>query len=553
MLRRSRRFWVSTNKPASGADKLTDDEWGKSLNPEDDFDIRQYVAALRKRLWVILTAIVVCAAAAGAASFLQSKVYSATSQVLLSSQQDIAVPGQVLNDPNQFQNQMSTQARVAESPSVEEAANKALGSSADDVISVDATGVTNTRILSITALSKKPDVAKAAADAYADAYLTDRQNSAINRVLAVGDNVNRKRQELQKQVDDLNSRIAAKPADEAKLRSDRDLVQAQINELQNRYEAAQANALVREAGAEPFSKAELPTAPISPKPVRNIALGLILGGLLGVALALVLERIDDRVRSIDDLTRWANGVPQLASIPRVPHWDDSDEAKAVTILDPQSQGAEAYRGLRTSLEFIGLDRQVKVVQVTSAMTGDGKSTTAANLATALAWSGKKVIVVGADLRRPRLHKFFGLSNDKGLTSMLVSGTPLEEALQKIEVPGGELWLLASGPLPPNPAELLSTQKMADLFRVFAEHADYVVIDSPPLLPVADPMVLSNYADGILLVAGANQLRRRQLERALEIASTSKTELFGVVLNGVTNDLTYSYKDPYATQADTAKA
>ena len=514
------------------------------MNTEDELDIRQYLTLLRKRFWLLAIVAVVCVAAAGAYSLSQSKIYQTSARVVLSAQQDAVTTSGVLSDPNAFEAQVGTQVQIVKSPAVKLAADNILGDKASQVISVSAAGVTNTRLLEISVQSKSPSIAADAANAYTKAYLDNRTDAAVNSVLSIGNSVQAKQQQLQQQIDELNEQPGGLTDSTVQARVA--ALQAQVDQLQNQYTTVQAQATVRSSGADLLANANVPVEPVSPKPIRNMAVALVLGLLLGVGLILLLERLDDRIRTEEDIERFAPGLAQLGSIPRVTDWKDEAEAKAVTLLEPQSPAAEAYRRLRTSIEFVGLDHPMHVIEVTSATAGEGKSTTVANLATALAWSGKRVIIVAADLRRPRVHDFFGISNAEGFTSILLSGADVTSILQKADIRegNGTVHVLPTGPLPPNPAELLGGQSVRGLFQLLRQHADYVLIDSPPILPVADPLVLSSYADGIIIVAGADKLRRKQFDRAMTLISQAKAPVVGLVLNGVSAHASYYRYDQY---------
>lgn len=517
------------------------------MNSEDEFDIRQYFGILRRRIWIVVVAVVACAAAAAAVSFMQTKQYTATSKVIISAQQDIAGGGGgALSDPNQLQNQMQTEVQIAESPQTQAIVNEKLGSDANRVTSISAKGVTNTRVMEISVTSPSPSVAQRAADEYSSAYLAVGEQNDVNRVLSIGNTVKAKQDQLRTQINDLNGQIAGAEASRAnELRGQVDALQTQINQLQTQYNTTQAAALVRENAAQPLSSAELPSSPSSPQPLRNIALALVLGALIGIGIALIADRVDDRLRNSDQLRDWFPKIPQLGSIPKVEDWTNTAEAKTVTLLDPQSRAAEAYRGLRTSIDFASLSNPMRMICFTSSTAAEGKSTTVANIATALAWAGKSVVIVGGDLRRPRLHQFFGVSNDAGITSVLLGERELPDVLQKVDVPQGSLHVLATGPTPANPAEMLGSHEVSDMFVKLREHADYVLIDAPPVLPVADPLVISRYCDGIVFVAGAEKARKRHLDKAFEVIERgTMTPLVGVVVNGADGELSYSSKYGY---------
>jgi capsular exopolysaccharide synthesis family protein len=207
------------------------------------------------------------------------------------------------------------------------------------------------------------------------------------------------------------------------------------------------------------------------------------------------------------------------------------EHSLITLTDPRSSVAEAFRTLRTNLEFSSLDSPVRTLVVTSAGPGEGKSTTLANLAITTAQAEKKVYLVDCDLRRPTLHRLFGTTNDVGLTDM-IRDEALRDAppLQETQVPG--LWLLTSGPLPPNPSELLGSRRMEEIIAKLKEQADVVLFDSPPSTVVTDAAVLASRVDGVLLVFSAGRTKRDHAQKAKALMEKVNARLVGVVLNNV---------------------
>ena len=210
------------------------------------------------------------------------------------------------------------------------------------------------------------------------------------------------------------------------------------------------------------------------------------------------------------------------------------EDSLITLTDPTSSVAEAFRTLRTNLEFSNLDNPVKTLVVTSAGPGEGKSTTLANLAITTAQTEKKVYLVDCDLRRPSLHRLFGIANDVGLTSM-IRDEALRDAppLQETQVPG--LWLLPSGPLPPNPSELLGSKRMEEVIAKLKEQADIILFDAPPSTVVTDAAVLASKVDGVLLVFSAGRTKRDHAQKAKALMEKVNARLVGVVLNNVRAD------------------
>lgn len=212
--------------------------------------------------------------------------------------------------------------------------------------------------------------------------------------------------------------------------------------------------------------------------------------------------------------------------------------KIVTHHDPKTPAAEAFRVLRTNLQFMGLDTPLKSILLTSATPGEGKSTVAANMAVAFAQSGARVCLVDADLRRPMVAKMFQLDNWVGMTSALVGQSTVEASLQATVVEG--LWAMPSGPIPPNPAELLGSARMAKLVAELEERFDMVIVDTPPLLAVTDACVLAPKVGGVLLVTRSGQVDRRQVQRAKESLVAVKANMLGVVLDGVNNEQNQGY-------------
>ncbi|MBI2845255.1 MAG: CpsD/CapB family tyrosine-protein kinase [Chloroflexi bacterium] len=203
----------------------------------------------------------------------------------------------------------------------------------------------------------------------------------------------------------------------------------------------------------------------------------------------------------------------------------------ITITDTRSPVSEAYRTLRTNLEFASLDRPLRTMLVTSAAPEEGKSTILANLAVTLAQAEKKVILVDCDLRRPAQHEIFAKDNSRGLTSMLVEGAKANNP-PILETGVNGLWLLPSGPLPPNPAELLGSRRMEEAIAMLKERADLVLFDAPPVIAVTDAAVLASKLDGVLLVVSAGVTKREQAQRAKLLLDKVNARLIGAVLNNV---------------------
>lgn len=286
--------------------------------------------------------------------------------------------------------------------------------------------------------------------------------------------------------------------------------------------------------ATTVSPAEVPSSAASPDLPLALAAGLVAGLCAGVGLGWSREALDTHVRD-------AEVVAELTDLPvlgNVPGWP-ADTGRVVVAAAPYSQAAESFRQLRTNLAFLRVvgdtarDGGAHVVAVTSSLSGEGKSTVSANLATTLAETGARVLLVDADLRRPTVADVLGIEGAVGLTTVLAGHADVDDVVQ--EWGGAGLSVLPSGPVPPNPAELLSSPAMRSLLADLRTRYDHVVVDTTPVLPVADASVLSRVVDGVVVVADARRVRRRQLSQGLGDLAQVSAPVLGVVLNRVRRD------------------
>lgn len=270
--------------------------------------------------------------------------------------------------------------------------------------------------------------------------------------------------------------------------------------------------------------AKAPTAPSAPNTRINILLGLVVGLALGIGLAILRTTMDSRIRGESDLRR-VTDAPILGGIA---FDQDATKKPLLTQAAAQSPRAESFRQLRTNLQFANVSGHAKTVLVTSSVPGEGKSTTATNLAIALAQAGQTVCLIDADLRRPMVNDYLGLDRGVGLTTALVGTADVNDLLQ----PWGEdeLYVLTSGQIPPNPSELLGSEEMGHLIARLENAFDIVVVDAPPLLPVTDAAVLSQHVGGVVVVVGSQKLKHQELEKALAALRMVGANVLGIVLN-----------------------
>ncbi len=350
---------------------------------------------------------------------------------------------------------------------------------------------------------------------------------------------------------------------------------------------------LRTSNIRVVDRARVPVRPSSPNKRRNLILALILGLGGGVALAFLFDVLDNSVKTSEDVERYA-GLPTLGVVPKFslegtnkaysyarklkgrrepPQLEaaagadgppGASEATAqsapfvatvekagspgsielVTHYFPNSRLAESYRSIRTALLLSSADNPVKTIAVTSAMPGEGKSVSVANLAVTLAQSGKTVLVVDADLRRPRQHRMFKVKNTFGLTTYLTDSVEIKDVIKSTEIPN--LFLVNAGPIPPNPAELLGSDKMSRFIRMMSDESDYVLFDLPPMLEISDALVLGAKVDGMVLVVWGDRTSREALKKAREKLDMLKVRTLGVIINNVTlpPNASQYYRDYY---------
>jgi capsular exopolysaccharide synthesis family protein len=275
-------------------------------------------------------------------------------------------------------------------------------------------------------------------------------------------------------------------------------------------------------------KAERPRTPVSPRKALNLSLALVAGGFLAFGLTFFFEYLDSRIKTPDEITSYL-GVASLGMVPAL-------RADATNGQDPMiSRGvppnfAEAMRAIRTNVLFSSTEEGSRSLVVTSTGPGEGKTLVAANLAISLAQAGQRVLLVDADMRRPRVHSMFNQRQEPGLSNLMVGQAAPSAAMRKSSVPG--LWLLTAGRIPPNPAELLGSKRFKDFIHTLREHFDTVIIDSPPIMAVTDAAIAASSTNGIVFVIGAEMTSRQAARAALEQLDKSRPGFIGAVLNRV---------------------
>lgn len=516
-------------------------------------ELRQYLNILKKWLWLIVLVAIVAAGASYYATSQMPKLYQSTAKVMVGeSYQKVnatagdVTTGSVLAD---------TYIQLAKTSAVLRGVKQQLGlnmSVGDLRNAVNANTVPRTQFIEVRATDTDPQRAALIANAVSDQLILLGPASSNEDLI-------QQKTFVRQQIQDLEAKIQKSEGDIAQLeealktttsvreaadkRAEIDSLRTQISQYQQNYtqfinylSPNSQNTLSILEPAEPALQ------PFSPNFALNVTLAAIIGIILATSVAFLIEYLDDTLKNKDDVSRVLN-ASTIGEIGMLRNKND----RLVTASEPRSANAEAYRMLRTNISFSSVDKPIRTILVSSANPTEGKSITAANLAVTMAQAGYRTIVVDCDLRKPTQHKIFGASNDVGLTNALLSHANLNSFLRPGRVEN--LRLLTTGPLPPNPAELLGSRSMSELLDALHGEADVIVIDSPPVLAVTDAAILSRSSDGVLLVIDCGKTKRESAIRAKEALEQTGARILGIVLNRMPNSSSYySYNNKYYSSA-----
>ena len=527
-----------------------------------NLDLRTLLRIARRWWFLLLLGPIIAGGAAYWTSSQQDDMFAATSTLLISqsdpSQQDLSglQAGERLG---------STHQQLVNTDPVLQAVIDRLQlplTIGDLRGSVSASVVTGTQLLRVTVRDSEPRRAAQIADAVAEEFsrvISERStqlSSASREALQTQlDSAQEQITDVTAQIDQLETSATADTPDvQTQLSSLRvTLSQAQVvyGDLLSQQQEMDLAEAALQSRVTVWEQARVPGVPYEPRTMLYTLLAVVAGLIVAIASIFLLEYLDNTIKNEQDILDLA-GVPMLAEVRVVPKLLQGRDQLYV-LNRPASAASEAIRLLRTNLEFASASKEVSVLLVSSAGPSEGKSTVTANLAAAMAGAGLVTVVIDGDLRRPTQHGIFDLPNDRGLTSLLTHpNQPWSWAAA--EVIPGRLFVIPSGPQPPNPSDLLSTERMRRLLEDLRSTVDLVIVDSPPLLAAADALVLAPHTDGVVLLSRVGQTRRDALKRAVGTLRNGSIRVIGTVLNGQTNsgEGGYYYAGYYSSEPGTAK-
>lgn len=494
--------------------------------------LTHYLHVLRHGAWIIVLTVVLATGAAAYASARQTALYRASADVFLSTQNLAATISSGVQLPyGDPVRGAATQANLARDPAV---ASQALeiaqlpGRTAQSFLSHSSvSAATGADILTFAVTDHVPKTAQRLANDYATAYTRYRRQLDTAAIA-------RARKGIEAQLAQLRaSGGAGGPVYANLFEKDQELGTLQALQGSNATVVRSASRAVQ----------------TQPRALRNCAIAAVLGFLLGIGIVFLRDALNTRVRTVAELQSWLD-LPQLARVPE-PSRRLRSENEVIMLTAPLSPSAEPYRILATNLDFVNLEHGARTILFTSAVRGEGKSTTVANLAVALARGGRRVILVDGDLRMPTIHSLFSISSEPGLTSVVVGHSSLAEALVRISIsdlrdvtetmngsPTGAFEVLPVGTPPPNPAEFVGSHAFAALLLELKELADIILIDAPPILNLSDTMALSARVDGLVVVARLPLLKRSTLQELHRVLASAPTTKLGFVLTGTSSNESY---------------
>jgi len=510
-------------------------------------ELRTYIDILRRWAWLIIVGCIVAGVSAFYISKSQEPVYRATVQLLVlegNSTVDTEYTSLLISErlASSYAERLISYDVIAKAI---ESLNLKLDPN-DLAKNIQVQLINNTQLISLSVDHKDPQIAQNLANEIPQIFANKNSAQQLDRFSNI-------KMSLEEELAQLNQEIATSEAvlqvevdrfepDEVTIDRAKDkllrLRNAHSRLLQNLEELriAEVNGLNNLVIDE---YARLPEIPISPRVMTNTLLAIVVGGMLAVGVIFLIEYLDDTVKISTDVET-VTGLSTLGTLQQLKVKKATDAL--VVELDPRSPAAEAYRQIRTNIQFTSVDKPLRTFLVTSANMSEGKTTVAVNIAIAFAQTGKRVLLIDTDMRRPMLDTLLRVKNDRGLSNMIVRGRESEQYIRGTMIPN--LRVMTAGRLPPNPAELLGSERMRVVMAWLKQQADYVVFDSPPVLAVTDSVILSRMVDTTLFVTSMGQTHLPDLETAVSKLQSVDAPIAGVIINKVKANGPYGYHYAY---------
>lgn len=490
----------------------------------------QILRILRRRWWILLLLIVVASGSAYFTVSRQAPLYQATAVFLVN-------PGALVGSSDYSSLQDSqrltqTYSELVNTQSMRDRVAMVVGENETESSDVTVNTVPDTLLIEVTVTHESPEIAANTANAFVSEFQAYIQSQNESRLEQSRSSVDQQIAFLNEQIAEIDTQLAMPVnAESESLQLQRRTYASMIADLESDAASISMQATTSSPFVEPVDPAYPPSQPSSPDVTQSTILGAVVGILIAAGVVALLEYLDSTVKSHSDIAEFVN-APLLSSIPV-----DSDakgqrgDRQLFTLSHSRSSQAEAIRLLRTNLNFASVERPLYSVVVTSAVPDEGKSTLAANLAVAAAQSGKSVVLVDADLRKPSQAKIFGVNNRSGISSYITDHQRTWQSISQNTYVSG-LALITSGPLPPNPSEMISSARFRSMIQDLEQKFDLVIIDSPPIHSASDALLAGFIADGVLLVTHYGTTRIDSVRSATTQIQQSGARLVGVVLNRV---------------------
>lgn len=492
----------------------------------DQLSIRQYMDVLWKNRWIILPMVIIAAATAFFYTKQQTPEYHSSASVLV-------LPVELTPEAAQAGDlNIATEMQLAQSKKVLRMAAESLPDPvrpAEIASGLEVSNEPDTEILVFEYTGRSASEAKRHAQAVADSYLEMRRQQAIDGLVSASESLRDQLADARSRLRRVQEKILVAAEDPAKI----GLLQPKVDSFTGeisilRQELASMNSTNSLSGGRLIEPAGQGEASI-PSPMLNGFIAVLVGLLLGSGIAFFRDHLDERIDDPEDL-EFLTRAPTLAAIPTIPVWRRRGNAYSIPAATPGSPAGEPFGILRASLLFAASRRGFKTLMITSAGQGEGKTSTTANIAWAIARAGKNVTVVSADMRKPRLHQFFRAPESPGLSDVVRGRLSLEEAVCRPPAAPRNLLFLSAGSSVSHSAELLGSPATGKVLEQLAESSDLVLIDCAPLLPVADALAMVPYVDAVLLVADAQKTTHPALARARQWLDQLEAPVIGTVLN-----------------------